>query len=168
MSSKIIVHDLEEYQINQIIHSIPEGITVIHAKDIKYHCIGCFGCWIKTPGKCVLIDEITKLPALFAKNEQVILISENLYGGFSPKIKRVLDRCIGYILPFFRLVNGEMHHVRRYQNSFSFCVHFYGTIDAEEKEIAKQLVKANGINLNANNTSVHFYSSWEEIQGVQL
>lgn len=24
------------------------------------NCVGCFGCWTKTPGRCVIRDEATK------------------------------------------------------------------------------------------------------------
>ena len=48
------------------------------------------------------------------------------YGGYSQSIKAVLDRSIGYLLPYFRLVGGAMHHQMRCDNPFALDVHFYG------------------------------------------
>ena len=33
------------------------------------NCVGCFGCWVKTPGKCVIRDDATKVYPLIAKSE---------------------------------------------------------------------------------------------------
>ena len=32
-------------------------VTILDLRemDIRY-CIGCFGCWLKTPGKCIVAD----------------------------------------------------------------------------------------------------------------
>jgi hypothetical protein len=32
-------------------------------------CCGCFNCWIKTPGKCVIEDDYTIMPKLFIEND---------------------------------------------------------------------------------------------------
>ena len=37
-------------------------------RDIK-HCRGCFGCWGKTPGKCVINDEMPGLMDLFLESD---------------------------------------------------------------------------------------------------
>ena len=30
------------------------------------NCVGCFGCWTRTPGKCVIRDDATKVYPLIA------------------------------------------------------------------------------------------------------
>jgi hypothetical protein len=37
-------------------------------RDIK-HCRGCFGCWGKTPGKCVINDEMPGLMDLYLESD---------------------------------------------------------------------------------------------------
>ena len=50
-----------------------------------------------------------------------------------------------------------MHHTVRYKKKFYFDVYFYGeNISDEEKKIAKNMVKANCINLNVDNFNVSF------------
>lgn len=130
------------------------------------HCIGCFGCWIKTPGRCVIQNRCTALPSYLAQSNQVDIISPIVYGGYSPKVKAVLDRSIGYLLPYFRIVSHEMHHQMRHQNPFALNVCFYGKCSHGEKRIAERLVKANAINLGAGSNSTNFYKSVDEIAEV--
>ena len=46
------------------------------------HCVGCFGCWVKTPGKCVIRDDATKIYPLIAKSEEVVYVSRVKYGSY--------------------------------------------------------------------------------------
>ncbi|MDU2663418.1 MAG: flavodoxin family protein, partial [Clostridium perfringens] len=34
------------------------------------NCIGCFGCWTKTPGKCVIRDDAVKVYPIIAKSDK--------------------------------------------------------------------------------------------------
>lgn len=42
-------------------------------KKIKNR-VGCFGCWTKTPGKCVIRDDATTIYPLIASSNRVIYI----------------------------------------------------------------------------------------------
>ncbi len=80
------------------------------------HCVGCFGCWIKTPGVCVIHDGCELTGRDLSKCSELILVSRCVYGCTSPFVKNVLDRAISYIHPYFAVRGGEMHHRRRYEN----------------------------------------------------
>ena len=72
-----------------------------------------------------------------------------------------------YVLPFFEIREGEMHHRKRYDNQFLMRVIFYGSdITEEEKETAKELVKANAVNLHGKVKEVLFVESAEKIGEV--
>lgn len=156
--SKLIIHDLENLPFKA-----KEIHTVFPTLPITQHCIGCFGCWIKTPGKCIIQDEAQVITELIAQAEEVIIISKCVYGGYSPSIKSILDRSIGYVLPYFRSIEDEMHHELRYDTSFKLSIHFYGPTTATEKEIAYQLLKANAINFGCPTYDINFYSDQKEI-----
>lgn len=159
---KFIIHDLEEEEAKQLL--LPKDAHIFAAKPPVKHCIGCFGCWLKSPGTCVIPDRCGRAPQILAKSEEMIIISRIVYGGYSPDIKAVLDRSIGYTMPYFRIVNGEMHHTMRYENPFKLTVHFYGeSIGEKEAEIARRLVPANAINLGAESHNVFFHSSLNDI-----
>lgn len=79
-------------------------------------------------------------------------------------MKNVLDRSIPWLLPFFKIKNNETHHKRRYQNNIQLIVHFYGEkTTIEEKETAKELVKANCKNFYVKNYEISFSNSLEEL-----
>ncbi|MCL2198316.1 MAG: flavodoxin family protein [Defluviitaleaceae bacterium] len=141
-----------------------EKYTIFQASHEVKPCLGCFGCWIKTPGKCVINDNDSDFAITIPHVQEVIIISQLVFGGLSPNIKAIFDRSIGFILPFFCNVNGEMHHKQRYKKRPSLKYLLYANVISDkEKSTAQKLAKANAINLGADNLSVHFYHSTIEL-----
>lgn len=161
---KLIITDIEDFQIPV------EGTYQIIKPHGKIHpCIGCFGCWVKTPGKCVIHDGYEDTGMQMSKCSELIFVSRCCYGGFSPFVKTVQDRAISYIHPDFVLRKGEMHHKRRYQNVIALSVHFYGeNITDEEKETARNLMQANADNYDGTVKQVSFYREAKELEGMVL
>lgn len=86
----------------------------IRDMDIKY-CTGCFGCWVKTPGKCVHNDEMPGILKSIINSDITIFISSVKMGFVSACLKKVCDRAIPLIHPYIEIVNEECHHVKRYE-----------------------------------------------------
>ena len=116
----------------------------------------------------MISDRCTDIPSYIAKCDEMILISSVLFGGYSESIKAVIDRSIPYILPYFRIVGGEMHHKMRYKHSFKLTVLFYGECDIEERKIAEGLVRANSRNFGAKSYEVKFFDGIEELRSEIL
>ena len=134
-----------------------EEVKIISDENKIKNCTGCFCCWIKNPGRCILKDGYENLAELYSKAEKITIISKCCYGTYSPFVKNVLDRSIPYLLPFFKLKNNEMHHTIRYKKKLLLEVYFYGKDLTElEKNIAEKTVKANCINLNVKKFNVSF------------
>ena len=111
---KLIIHDLDEEEFKNIFSEPDEDVVLIGNSGEILNCIGCFGCWIKTPGKCIIRDQYGDMGELLARCEEARIISRCCYGGYSPFVKNVLDRSIPYLHPYFKIKNGEMHHKQRY------------------------------------------------------
>ncbi len=162
---KLLIHDLEEEYLIQLLEH-QDNIRIISKNTPIHHCIGCFGCWVKTPAYCVLKDEYMNMAPRIAACEEIILISQCTYGGYSPFVKNVLDRSIGYIHPDFTIREGEMHHKRRYPQRLHMTAHFYGEdLTPEEQSTAADLVQANGLNLDTDKNQVFFYRQPGEMKG---
>jgi len=131
------------------------------------HCTSCFGCWVKTPGRCVIKDAYMTMGEELAKCQELVFISKCTYGGLSPFVKNVFDRSISYVLPGFEIIKGEMHHKRRYDNVIKMSAYFYGEdISEKEKELAKRLFHANAVNLHADVSGIHFFNTVDEVKGA--
>ena len=79
-------------------------------------CMGCFGCWTKTPGKCVIRDSAVKIYPLIAQAENVLYISRIVYGSYDVPMKTMFERAIPVQQAFIRIHNNETHHVQRSVN----------------------------------------------------
>ncbi len=146
---KLIIHDLSEEERDKLPIFPEDSIIISNDSNIK-RCIGCFGCWFKTPGRCVLKDGYEHMGEYFGKADELIVISKCSFGSYSPFVKTVFDRSISYILPLFEKIDGEMHHQSRYKNTLRITVLFYGdNITNEEKETAKTLVNRNALNYHS-------------------
>lgn len=157
---EIIIHDLPGEKLKKIYKNTDNSLIISDNKKIK-SCMGCFYCWTKNPGECRIKDSYDNLAELYSKAQKIIIISRCCYGSYSPFIKNILDRSIPYLLPFFKIKNKEMHHTVRYKKKFYFDVYFYGeNISDEEKKIAKNMVKANCINLNVDNFNISFLENF--------
>lgn len=157
---KLIITDIEHFKI-----PVDEDYKVIMPHGTIHHCVGCFGCWVKTPGKCVIHDGYECTGIDMGKCTELILVSQCCYGSVSPFVKTVQDRAISYIHPDFVLRKGEMHHKRRYQNAITISAYFYGEhITESEKETARNIIAANADNYDGKVKNICFYKSTEELE----
>lgn len=162
---RLLIHDLEEARFKELLPGTIDNIIIVSGDEEAHNCIGCFGCWIKTPGACVIRDKFGDMGEHLSKCNEVIIISKCFYGGFSPLVKTILDRSISYIHPYFEIRNREMHHRSRYMNQIDMKVWFYGeNITKQEKQTAEKLVKANAINLNCCTHEVRFVEGISEFE----
>lgn len=162
---KLIIHDLTKEQERKVLVAV-EDTRVISDDGTIRPCIGCFGCWIKTPAQCVIRDHYGDMGGFLSKCDELILVSRLCYGGFSPFVKNLLDRSISYIHPYFIIKNGEMHHRQRYLSHFCMSAYFYGDdISEQDKTIARSLVKANSVNLQGTVKDILFEKEAEAFGG---
>jgi len=87
---------------------------VLHQRKIR-PCAGCFGCWTKEPGQCVM-DDANDIMRSFMQSDLVVFLTPVTFGGYSSELKKAVDHLIGILLPFFQTVDGETHHKARYED----------------------------------------------------
>lgn len=120
------------------------------------NCIGCFGCWTKTPGQCVIRDDAVKVYPYIAKSDTVLYVSRVRYGSYDTVMKTMLERAIPIQMAFIRLLNGETHHVQRDVALKKATILAYGDLSEEEKDVFRQLVERNAHNMNFGSYEVLF------------
>jgi len=146
--------------------TLEEDDVLVAADEKISGCNGCWGCWVKTPGLCVKDDGYGDLPARLSMCDELLIVSKCVYGSVSPAVKRLLERCIGYVLPDFEMHDGKMRHKERYKKDLKVSAWFYGNDLTEgEKKTAEALIEANAVNLHGRVMNVIFLKSAAEVGG---
>jgi len=110
-------------------------------------CMGCYACWIKTPGKCIIDDYGQELVSEIINCDVIVYLTPVVYGGYSPELKKALDRIIPLMLPFFEKINGEVHHPKRYDTYPEVLVLGITDMDNHQEEIIfNELIGRNALN----------------------
>ncbi|MDO4188545.1 MAG: flavodoxin family protein [Lachnospiraceae bacterium] len=162
---KVILHDLK----GNMTDILEEKADKVIFADGKYApCQGCFKCWTKHPATCAMTDSLHEICRVLGQADEFTIITENCYGGYSPDVKRVLDRGIGISTPMSTYRGGMMHHTLRYGKHEILQVFVYGDITEKEKETWKLMVKANSLNDGYSSYAVSFVSESELKEGAVL
>lgn len=91
-------------------------VIQLRTKDVK-NCIGCFTCWTKTPGVCVIKDDMTaELFPKWAEADLVVYATPLYYFGVNAEMKTFVERTLPALMPFFEIGNGVTHHPWRIQH----------------------------------------------------
>ncbi|MDD2890094.1 MAG: flavodoxin family protein [bacterium] len=82
-------------------------------KSIKY-CLGCFDCWIKTPGECIIKDDMKEMLLKFIETDIVVFATPLYVDNVTGIMKNFMDRLIPLLDPYFKKdENGECRHTNR-------------------------------------------------------
>jgi hypothetical protein len=125
------------------------------AMDIR-PCAGCFGCWVRTPGRCVTRDSMDGIIARLAVADLWIFLTPIAYGGYGYHLKKALDRSIPVLLPVFKVIAGEVHHPLRYRYGTRrlAALGILPSPDPESERIFRLIVERNSINMHARTAAV--------------
>lgn len=154
----------EWYQVKLIMSDKPLDLD-LNREDVIYidlsslniaNCTGCFGCWTKTPGRCVIRDDAVKVYPKIAESDKLIYVSRVKYGGYDTIMKTMLERAIPIQQAFIRIVDGETHHVQRDVAEKDAVIIAYGDISEQERELFKRLIGRNARNMNFKSCNVIF------------
>ena len=160
---KVIIHDLDKQYSEQIEAKCDRAV----AADGKYApCQGCFGCWTKHPAECFMKDTLQQVCRIIGSADELVIITKNLYGGYSADIKNVLDRSIGTSTPLSTYRGRQMHHTLRYGRHGLWKVIVYGDATEAEKTTFRYLAERNAVNDGFEQTEVRFIEDLSELEGL--
>lgn len=146
----------------------PDDIRLIDLSQRKIaNCVGCFGCWTKTPGKCVIRDDAVGVYPAIAASDRVLYVSRVKYGGYDTIMKTMLERAIPVQQAFIRLLHGETHHVQRAVAPKQAVILAYGDISPREQQVFRRLVERNASNMNFESHRVVFVPEHEVEDAVK-
>ena len=126
-------------------------------------CIGCFKCWINKENKCVFNDSIRDIPNKILNCKNIILISKISYGCYSSNIKKVLERIISFVSPYFTIRENEIHHILKCKD-VNLQVFIYNKVTLNSRKVFESLVKRNIKNFGIKSTSIIYFQDYKEIK----
>ncbi len=158
---RVFIHDLEPGRFAAL-GLARAGDEVIAADGRFAACRGCFGCWLQKAGECVMGDSLSDAARRIQSGDELCIISRCVFGGYSPRVKTVLDRSIGVSLPFFTLRGGETHHIPRGGARGRLLACFYGEATDAERDTAARMVERNRLNFGRASAETRFAAEPEE------
>ena len=130
-------------------------------------CLGCFHCWVKTPGLCIQTSDCANAVAgKEIRSDVVIFLSKITYGGYSYDMKSFLDRSIPNLSPFFEIVKGEMHHKMRYERFPYMITIGNGACTEQERKTFIELTERNARNMRPPKYFMYTVQDAEDAAGV--
>jgi multimeric flavodoxin WrbA len=103
-------------QVQSGLESEEHSVTRLDLRDLPLrYCVGCWGCWVKTPGECVSRDGSLEIDQAVI-NADFVLWAAPLKMGFPTELlKMAQDKHLPLIHPYMVVDQGEAHHLKRYE-----------------------------------------------------
>lgn len=137
-------------QLKSTLETYGHKVEQIDLRDLRLrYCIGCFGCWVKTPGECVSRDASLEMGRAVMQSDFTLWAAPLKMGFPSELLKRANDKHLPLIHPYMEVDHGEAHHLKRYDHYPRLGLLLEkepGTDDADLK-IVTDIYSRTGLNL---------------------
>jgi hypothetical protein len=77
-------------------------------------CTGCGSCGMRTPGACVVRDDMQGIFRALVASDLLVLATPVRFGSYCAQLKKVVDRFQPLMVPLYTMRDGEMHFRARY------------------------------------------------------
>ena len=109
-----------------------------------------------------LNDALRQVCRVLGTSDELTIITENTYGGYSAAIKNMPDRSIGTSTPFSTYRGGQMHHTLRYGRHKNLRVIVYGDTTEAEQLTLMLTVQRNAVNRGYDTHCIEFCKNANE------
>jgi multimeric flavodoxin WrbA len=124
-------------------------VTRLDLRDLPLrYCVGCWGCWVKTPGECVSLDASLVIDRAVI-NADFVLWAAPLKMGFpAALLKMAMDKHLPLIHPYVVVDQGEAHHLKRYARYPRVGLLVEKEVDTDERDlqIVTEICKRTALN----------------------
>jgi hypothetical protein len=90
-----------------------ETVDCLTARVIP--CTGCGSCGLRTPGTCVVKDDMQDIFRRMVASDALVLDTPVRFGSYASELKKVVDRFQPLMVPIYVMRDGEMHFQGRYE-----------------------------------------------------
>jgi multimeric flavodoxin WrbA len=164
--------DFEAYlqRLELLLQAEKHSITQFNLKNLKLHyCIGCFGCWVKSPGECIAQDDARQVRQAMIQSDFTLWAAPLRMGFPTELLKNMLDKSIPLIHPYFAVVNNEAHHQPRYEHypRIGLLLAEEKSSDAEDLRLVTDILARTALNFKSRLEFTHLTRQpVEELAGL--
>jgi len=136
-----------EMMLNHLVEGMREAgaeVDMVHLRQKKIrHCIGCFTCMTKTPGKCVHKDDMTnELFPKWLESDLVVYATPLFHHTVNAPMKTFLERTFPICEPFLKQYDsGRWGHPFRHKPPPAVVLSVCGFLDESAFEALSHYVK---------------------------
>ncbi len=114
-------------------------------------CTGCFGCWVKTPGYCILQDDSEMMDRFIIQADFVLWAAPLKMGFPVAAFKTAIDKHLPLISPYIEISEGEIHHQKRYKRypRLGMLVEQDESTDGDDLNIVKNIFARTALNFKS-------------------
>lgn len=130
--------------------------VIVNLNNIHYcTCTGGLECF-RMNGDCYFNDDMKLISHWMNDCQLIIYVTKVKYGCFDIPFKKMLERLIPDLEPFYSIVDGESCHLGLSQLQKRLLVIGYGDIDEEEKKIFTDIVEDSRIGFVYSSINTYF------------
>jgi len=148
--------ELSNYLQEKNHHSV---VFTLRDMNIK-QCIGCFDCWVKTPGICVSKDDSPEILRTYINSDFALFASPVIMGFTSALLKKVQEKFLPLGHPYFEFLNGETRHIKRYEKYPPIGLLLYKNNETADEDIniISDIYSRDAINLHTSLCFIKYLS----------
>jgi multimeric flavodoxin WrbA len=127
-------------------------VTYILLRELPLkYCTGCWGCWVKTPGKCQSDSASQEMDKALINSDFVLWAAPMKMGYPSELLKMAMDKHLPLIHPYMEVVQNEAHHLKRYAKypRLGLLVEKEALTDELDLKITTQLFQRTALNFKS-------------------
>lgn len=126
-------------------------------------CRSCGACGLKTPGKCVISDEMHDVLKAIAAGSMLVMLTDIKFGGYSSQLKKAVDRFMVLGLPLYVVKQGNLLHPMRYGPIPLVVAGVSPENRQGQEESFKLLVARNALNMHSPYSKALVCKQWDGI-----
>lgn len=110
-------------------------------------CRSCSACSYKSPGKCVVKDDLHEIMRAAARSNVLVFLTPIRFGGYTSQLKKALEKFMNLGYPYYTFTNGKLLHPMRYGDKSILSI---GVVEADvpgQEETFRLHLRRNAQNL---------------------
>jgi multimeric flavodoxin WrbA len=144
-----------------------EVVNIFLAEKKIDYCKACKACWFKSPGKCVIEDDMADIIGLIKDTDIRVLATPLYFDNISSLLKVFMDRMMVTVSPYWgKDREGECRHLTTGMSPQLVMIANCGYPERSHFQVISQWIKRHARNLNTE-VIAEIYASQGAIFGIK-